>query len=848
MVSTFAMSGVFQVFSLFLLGGGIGVPLGIPPAAEDPAMARIAPKECLFYMTWSGAAAADPQSHNQAEQLLAEKEVQQSLQLLEEQIVAGFRVAQAGDPQAVAMVDDVRTVAKAVLTSPAAVFISKLQPPRNGPPDVRGGAMVNLGERAPEIAKSLGRIEAQLTGKDAVQPAPRMAAGWRRIPLGMHDPHANQDSTLQWAVKGGYLVIGLGEGEADKVMERVRQEPPAWLKQLRGRLTVPRPANLVYVNVAELVKLAGGGEPELAGIFAGLGLAQVQSMASITGLDDAGCVTRTQVTIDGEPKGLLSVLDAQPLTKGHLTAIPKDATIALAARLDAAKIYKQLLEITGRIEPTGQQELLGGVRQFEARMKLKLYEDILQSLGDTWRVYTSPSEGNLVFTGLTAVVDIRNHDRLVATNAKLVFSSLLGGIADDATQPGRGQPQPLIKQIKYGTHTIFYLTRLAGSFPFYPAWCITDKEMVIALFPQNVKAYLERADQNGASSLADVQAMTGALEANKPIAVSYVDVPTAFKLAYPIVQVLLGFASSEMGRGGPVLDISLLPPAPSIGRHLRPSVTTVSRTKEGIVVETHQTLPIGVGGLPFLAPLWMFAAEGPSSVGPMPTRQNVSLNNMKQLGLALFSYQEATGTLPPTAAGQKPKQPPVSWRVLILPYLEEAALYQQYRFDEAWDSENNKKLIPRIPNVFKAPGSRKAAEGRTNYLAVVGDSYALAADKARPLVAFTDGLSNTILLVEANDEHAVPWTKPEDFTPDKAKPISGLTGLRQDRFLALAADGAVHVVPAEIRAETLHGLFTRAGGEVVSFPEPGAVHAVAEPVAPEEIPESALPVERPANH
>ena len=594
----FLVLSSFQVLSMFFLSGGMGIPLGIPPAAEDPVMARIAPRECLFYLTWSGMSIPDPQSRNQTEQLLAEKEVQQSLKLLEEQIVASLRTAAADDPQAAAMVDDVRTVAKAVLTSPTAIFISKIQLPKNGPPDVRGGAMINLGDQAPEIAKALARIESLLQGVNLSKPSGSI---WHRVPLGMHDPAADRGGSLLWAVRGRYLIIGLGEGEAEKILERARQEQPEWLRQLRQQLPVPRPANLIYVNVAGLVKIAGSVEPELSRIIECLGLAQVQSLSSITGLDESGCISRTQVAIDGNLKGLLSVLTTQPLTKEHLTAIPKDATIALVARLDAAKVYKELLEIVGRLAPRGQQELLGGVRQIEERLKVKLYEDILQSLGDVWRVYTSPSEGNLVITGLTAVVDIRDHDRLVAANAKLVFGSLLGGMAKEVTQPGRGRPEPQIKQIKYGEQTIFYLTRLGDFIPFSPAWCITDKKLVVALFPQNVKAYLERAGQTGAPSLADIATVTESFEAAKPIAVSYLDTPAVFKLVYPIAQIVLGFASSEMGRGGLGLDISVLPPAPSIGRHLRPTVTTVSRTKEGIVVETHQTLSIGgVSGLTIL--------------------------------------------------------------------------------------------------------------------------------------------------------------------------------------------------------------------------------------------------------
>jgi hypothetical protein len=841
------MPGIFQILSMVLMGGGVGVPLGIPPAAEDPAMARVAPKECLFYMTWSGMAAPDPQSGNQTEQLLAEKEVQHSLTVLEDQIVAGLRAESAGDPQAAAMIEDVRAVARAMITSPTAIFISKIELPKNGPPDIHGGAVVNLGQQAPEITKALGRIESVVLGGGAKQES---GSAWHRMPLGPNDPKADRGGSLQWAVRERYLIIGLGDGEAESIAARAWQDPPEWLQQLRRRLAVPRPANLIYANVAKLAKLAGGAEPKFPVIWDALGLAQVQSLACVTGLDNAGCVTKTHLAFTGKPKGLLSVFTAAPLTRTELNAIPSDAAFALVARLDAAKLYSELVETTGRIEPRAQQELLGGVHEFEQHMKVKLQEDILASLGNTWRIYASPSEGNLIFTGLTAVVDIRDHNRLVAANAKLILGSLMSGMAGAVNQRGG---RPVVKRIKCGEQIIFNLTQTGEFMPFSPSWCITDTEMVFALYPQNVKAYLERSQQSGAASLADVAAVNSLVEENKPIAVSYLDTASAFKVAYPIAQIFLAIAASEMGRGGPAIDSTLLPPAPSIGRHLQPSVTTVSRAEDGVDLESHQTLPIGgVGELTLLPAFMWFWAPMPLapqvSVAALPTQTNASMNNMKQLGLGLINYHDAMASFPAAAAGQKAKQPPVSWRVLILPFVEQEALYKQYHFDEPWDSENNKKLIPLMPNVFAAPGSKKAADGKTNYLAVVGDDYALAKDKGRRLPEITDGTSNTIMLVEASDEKAVPWTKPEDLTPDKTKPIAGLVGLRRRAFLALGADGAAHVVPADVSAETLNALFTRAGGEAVSFPEPDTASAVDSPVAPaqaETAPVPEKPVARP---
>ena len=333
----------------------------------------------------------------------------------------------------------------------------------------------------------------------------------------------------------------------------------------------------------------------------------------------------------------------------------------------------------------------------------------------------------------------------------------------------------------------------------------------MALFPQNVKAYLSRA--GGAGSLADVPAAAGLFAGEEaPMAVAYCDTPELFKLVYPIVQMYAQVVLGVMQREEVTVDISILPSAPAIGRHLQPTVVAVRRTKAGVVIETRQTLPVGGSGcaLPLLGRLVSPRGFGR---GGLPTSQNASMNNLKQIMLALHNHHAAMGTFPAAAGPQKPGQPPVSWRVLILPFLEDSKLYEQYRFDEPWDSENNKKVAAQMPAVYRAPGSKAAAQGKTNYLAVVGDEYALAADKGRSLAEFRDGTSNTIIVVEVSDEKAVPWTKPDDFTPDKTKPVAGLVGLRPGGFLAGLGDGSVRRVSAGIDAAALNALFTRAGGE-----------------------------------
>ena len=140
-----------------------------------------------------------------------------------------------------------------------------------------------------------------------------------------------------------------------------------------------------------------------------------------------------------------------------------------------------------------------------------------------------------------------------------------------------------------------------------------------------------------------------------------------------------------------------------------------------------------------------------------------TLNNLKQIGVALVGYEAARQRFPSSSTSTQPGQAGLSWRVAILPYLEEKSLYDQFKMNEPWDSEHNLKLVAQMPKVFRSPGS-DAEEGYTNYLAVVGPNTVIAnAGKGTRMQEITDGTSMTAMVIEVDDDHAVVWTQPADY-------------------------------------------------------------------------------------
>jgi hypothetical protein len=188
-----------------------------------------------------------------------------------------------------------------------------------------------------------------------------------------------------------------------------------------------------------------------------------------------------------------------------------------------------------------------------------------------------------------------------------------------------------------------------------------------------------------------------------------------------------------------------------------------------------------------------------------------SANNLKQLALAMLNYEAATGRFPPQAIFDKNGKPLLSWRVLILPYIEQQNLYKQFHFDEPWDSEHNKKLLDRMPKMFASPQDEKCVkEHVTHYQGFVGKWAFFEGKQGIRIADITDGTSNTIMLAEASK--AVPWTKPEDIPFDAEKPLPKLGLAGASYFLAAICDGSVRAISHSITKETLRNAIQRTDG------------------------------------
>jgi len=199
-------------------------------------------------------------------------------------------------------------------------------------------------------------------------------------------------------------------------------------------------------------------------------------------------------------------------------------------------------------------------------------------------------------------------------------------------------------------------------------------------------------------------------------------------------------------------------------------------------------------------------------------------NNMKQMGLAMHNLNDSQGHLVASLPAKDGK-PGLSWRVAILPYIEQENLYRQFKLDEPWDSPNNIKLLDQMPYVYRNPRLPHPLN-QTGYRIFVGNGAMfehgkktllnVGGKKAPDEIQVGDGLSNTIMIVEGTD--SVPWTKPDEFVfqPNGALPSFGPTG--DPVFMVLLADGSTKAIPVGTLANLIKDAITANGGEKTILP------------------------------
>jgi hypothetical protein len=194
-------------------------------------------------------------------------------------------------------------------------------------------------------------------------------------------------------------------------------------------------------------------------------------------------------------------------------------------------------------------------------------------------------------------------------------------------------------------------------------------------------------------------------------------------------------------------------------------------------------------------------------------------NNLKQVALAMHNYHDVYKSFPPAYTVDADGNKLHSWRTLLLPFLEQAPLYDQIDLNKPWDAPENQHIADTSVPVYACPSSPNGMMPYTNYMVIVGPGAIFEGDQPIGIRDITDGTSNTILVVEVEGQQ-VPWMEPTDLSLDQMQMAinSGPTEPGSNHpggFQAALADGSVRFIAASIDPNTLRILITRNDGQSI---------------------------------
>jgi prepilin-type processing-associated H-X9-DG protein len=580
-------------------------------------------------------------------------------------------------------------------------------------------------------------------------------------------------------------------------------------------------------------------------VLKALGLDTVGSIVSRSGFKGKALWSETTLEAPGPRRGLLAYWDQKPITLNDLPPLPFGHNGFYACSIDWSKFYDTTTTIVSDLAKLGPEEISvqveGGLQNLPLIIGFDPKKELFDPLGDVFCCYSDTRQGIL---GLGAGVVVKVDD---ADTLRLTLMNLIGMVAEQT-----GPEELTVTTTKKQGRDI--VTLQIGGGVFNPSFAIDDDWLAIGLFPQTVEAFFLRVDgkltnwkptRSYETSLAAMPQEFTSISASDPRK-SVRFLMGLAPMLMPAINVGIKEAANAgiPGLGNLQIEFSVadLPPAELVARPLFPNVSTCTADENGLKWTSRNSLP----SIPFVGSATGLATVGVAVALLLPAvqsargaaRRSTSKNNLKQIGLALHNYHDVYSSFP---QGTQPNEDlktekRLSWQANILPFLDQAPLYNQIDFDEAWDGDANKELMKTRLQVLQNPGTELEKEpkhGTTHYVGIAGigknaatlpitdkNAGVFGYNRKTRIADITDGTSNTLMVSEASKSFGA-WgaggvgtirgfvKKPYINGPD------GIGGPSKGGCNILFCDGAVRFISEKIDATVLENLARMHDGNVV---------------------------------
>lgn len=781
-----------------------------PAGKAEMALGRIASEKSIFFLASNGWKKSAADSKNKSDRLWAEPSVQDFVQQLSDEIKSTIESQAQGNESMTLAAKTVPVFLSTAVQHPLAASLVSFT--IAAIPEIKLAVVIDAESDEAQLRESFEKLikAAPKEGPNSLVEETIEGAKFYRL----NAPEQDAPVVPQFGMYKSYLMLTMGPNMTAETIKKLDgpKTSPGWLENALRNLHVDRPSLAWNLNVEQIWETVDSliVDESIRAALGASGLLELKQISSVTGLDAVGSVDKLTIETRGEPRGLLALLPDKPLSATELKSIPANPAQAHVIRFDLERVEEQVLKIAEQIEPNARQQYEMISAQGELILGFSIKNDLLKAFGDVWSMYVSSTEtGGGFVPGLVVTATVRDQDKLTK-----VQNALVERVKRNLEQFGPQAPVSLHEFATRGEKG--YRVQLEQlPIPVTPTWVITKDQFVVGLSPQLISSHL--AASRAKTSLADNEDVKAALKRDpKTVLVSYRDPKPEIQGFFNVVNMVSPFLTAQLRQQGIEFNLPPLPPFSDLEPHLAPSVATLSRTANGWQSESHGVVPSLSAATPATAAIMVALLLPAVQQAREAARRTQSKNNLKQIGLGLYNYESTYLRFPQRQLPDKEGKAGLSWRVKILPFVDGGALYNQFHFDEPWDSEHNMTLIKQMPQAYASPNDPELAqEGKTRYVIPVGEGFMFDDEEGPRIQDITDGTSNTIMVVEARADHAVIWTKPDDLDIDLEDLLAGLKGARTGGFHALIADGSVRFISENIDLKTLLALFTSAGSEPI---------------------------------
>lgn len=660
-----------------------------------------------------------------------------------------------------------------------------------------------------------------------------------------------------WWTEGDHLVMVAGMNVIDGALQVAQGKSPNFAagaagKKLTAKADFER-VGLSWIDVAMIrqrfgsLPLPADGIKNVAQAFEFAGLDSLNSVLVQSGYNGRAMWSTVDIEAGKNRKGIMALMDpaAPTMTLADLPPLPVSNYGFTANTLSLTATYDRFIDLAktlGPLFPADVQKDVGeGFKKMPEFLGCDLRNDFLAAFGPVQCGFTDANQGIIgAETGL--VLQISDPKKLQATVNKMLRR---------LEEKVPASQLKVVRRDKYGCTLI--TVQVGGIYN--PTIAMNDKWLCLSSTPQTAEAFAMRLAGQLPSWKPDAETeevLAAIPKKFNSISISYPR--QLIRLLTSITPYLYSYSQFAITQGrqlGLPIELTVssvdIPPTELVIKPLFPNVMWSEVTESGVRYTNRQSAPslpaVGDGtsvvvvavGIALLLPAVQQAREA--------ARRTQSRNNLKQIGLALHNFHDTfnsfpAGTIPNPKLEPEERQ---SWLVPILPYMDQAALYNSMNPDlrksAVWNDEDLEDAIQAKVPVYINPSQPAAMDlegAATDYAGWAGVGKDAPTDKCKPdkmgifgynratkIGDITDGTSNTAMVSDVTSNSRGPWAQGGKSTVRAltAKPyVNGPDGIGSPHigmFHVLMADGSVRAVSNNIAAEILEAIATRAGSEAV---------------------------------